>query len=485
MAYEKHSWVTGETITADLLNNIEQGIADAYNTQDIEISASVDDSTGTPNVSVSGSDGSYVFSFTGLKGEKGDKGDKGDTAEVDLSDYYTGEYVLNNFASKNEISAYKKEVAATYLTKDSAKIYDLGNFDSLDAVSLNLGYNEIYNAVDKQIMYFSVNNTDFGIIINNVGEAVDGLPYYAKQYMYYQRLRYSRDVRRGSDGNVSYTAWALDTYNVLPNKYLQFSKLAELTTESSDSDIQSALMSNVTTSSTAAITADELDSCLTLGLTVRDAETATPIIISKPYSGTNLYNFTYVGYSSPKGSTADTLGSVTVKTVTIKIEDGAYSVYKAADSNEFLTTAYEKLPVNAQFYQVFTANTGTSYLSVSDILTPFGVSSADELLTAMKNTSQLVIDYLNSSSMVYHNAIQFIELINSNNTIHMVANTLDGKDDSCCRMEIWMNIDGSNVDAEQTGNVKLVKESLVLKSQLDALEARVYALENPEDQLSN
>lgn len=31
-----------------------------------------------------------------------------------LADYYTSDYVLNNFASKNEISAYKKEVAAQF-----------------------------------------------------------------------------------------------------------------------------------------------------------------------------------------------------------------------------------------------------------------------------------------------------------------------------------------------------------------------------------
>lgn len=31
-----------------------------------------------------------------------------------LADYYTGDYVLNNFASKNEVGAYKKEVAAQF-----------------------------------------------------------------------------------------------------------------------------------------------------------------------------------------------------------------------------------------------------------------------------------------------------------------------------------------------------------------------------------
>ena len=30
MAYEKHTWETGETITAELLNHIEDGVAELY-----------------------------------------------------------------------------------------------------------------------------------------------------------------------------------------------------------------------------------------------------------------------------------------------------------------------------------------------------------------------------------------------------------------------------------------------------------------------
>lgn len=60
MAYSKHNWTNGETITDSLLNNMEKGIEDANNR------------AMTPGPQ--GEQGPQ-----GPQGEKGEKGDKGDT----------------------------------------------------------------------------------------------------------------------------------------------------------------------------------------------------------------------------------------------------------------------------------------------------------------------------------------------------------------------------------------------------------------------
>ena len=86
MAYSQHEWTNGEIITAEKLNNMEQGIADG---EAREISASaaatVDNSTGEPSVDVTakGSVSSIAFSFAfkGIKGEAGEKGGAGERGE--------------------------------------------------------------------------------------------------------------------------------------------------------------------------------------------------------------------------------------------------------------------------------------------------------------------------------------------------------------------------------------------------------------------
>lgn len=112
MAYDPTTWTTGDTITAEKMNKLEQGVANeqvgpqgpkgetgpagatgadgaaaGFGTP----TATVDATSGTPAVTVqaSGPDTAkvFAFSFTGLKGEKGDTGaqgpagEKGDTGE--------------------------------------------------------------------------------------------------------------------------------------------------------------------------------------------------------------------------------------------------------------------------------------------------------------------------------------------------------------------------------------------------------------------
>ena len=112
MAYDPTTWTTGDVITAEKMNKLEQGVANeqvgpqgpkgetgpagatgadgaaaGFGTP----TATVDATSGTPAVTVqaSGPDTAkvFAFSFTGLKGEKGDTGaqgpagEKGDTGE--------------------------------------------------------------------------------------------------------------------------------------------------------------------------------------------------------------------------------------------------------------------------------------------------------------------------------------------------------------------------------------------------------------------
>lgn len=106
MAYDPTTWITGDTITAEKMNHLEQGVANeqvgpqgpkgetgpagatgaagaaaGFGTP----TATVDATSGTPAVTVqaSGPDTAkvFAFSFTGLKGEKGDTGAQGPAGE--------------------------------------------------------------------------------------------------------------------------------------------------------------------------------------------------------------------------------------------------------------------------------------------------------------------------------------------------------------------------------------------------------------------
>lgn len=107
MSYDPTEWKTGDTITAEKMNKLEQGVANEQvgpagpAGKDGEdgapgadgadgaaagfgtCTATVDNNTGVPSVEVqtSGPDTAKVFAFTfkNLKGAKGDKGDTGDT----------------------------------------------------------------------------------------------------------------------------------------------------------------------------------------------------------------------------------------------------------------------------------------------------------------------------------------------------------------------------------------------------------------------
>lgn len=360
---------------------------------------------------------------------------------------------------------------------ESFKVYNLGNFETLDAVNLRLADHNYYNNTNRVIYHFTVANTDMGLVINNMGEMVGGYPYVARQYMYYQEHRYTRTVRRNSvSGLVTYTSWVIEDFVTLSGKGIDFLKLSSLTTEASDSEVQEAL---TYLNGDGVVTVDDLRACFEKGMFLKEYSTSTQLIVGQL---TNYrYSITYIGYPISAYGMLDTTRAPKVQTVFVRIQDGVYSIDRAANTDDVLTTGWDKYPLEVKIPLWGTLSGDTVY-SENTILGWFGCSSVGELKAKAKDTSLMSMLYLNSGDMYYRIPVQFIEFKNGNNQIHIVTVGVDMMDDSPCRYEITINIDGTIVSGNS--NVSLVKEALVkasaieeLKELVSRLQERIAALE--------
>lgn len=346
-----------------------------------------------------------------------------------------------------------------------AKVYDMGDFETLDELSARAADHGFYNGTGRVLLYFTVAGADMGLIINNMGDMEDGYPYTARQYMYYKEHRYTRTVRRSQGGTVSYTAWVVEDNVTLSGKGVDFSKLASLTEDATDAEVREAL---TYPNGEGVVTADDLAACEEKGMFLRECNTNAQLAVGRTLSGSH-YTITYVGYPV-SGTSVDTTRPAMVQSVVIAISGGTYSVVKAATVDDVLTTGWEKYPLEVKI-PLWGSGPGGRVYSGDTILGWFGCGSVSELKSRAKSTGLMSLLYLNSGDMHYRIPVQFIEFKDGDNQIHIVTVGLDMADDSPCRYEVVINMDGTLVT--ETSNVSLVKETLAKVSELEALETEI------------
>lgn len=113
MAYEKYTWVTGETITAELLNNMEQGIEDASEPQAVTWSEIADKpATFAPTIGTTATTakaGDYQPTWAQVSGKPTtfapEIGSTADTAAA-------GNHTHNNYATVTALNALTARVEA-------------------------------------------------------------------------------------------------------------------------------------------------------------------------------------------------------------------------------------------------------------------------------------------------------------------------------------------------------------------------------------
>ena len=334
-------------------------------------------------------------------------------------------------------------------------VYNMGDFDTFEDASERACNGGIYDNANYRILLFTVGK-ETGLIINNVGD------YRTEQYLYYDMHRYTRRFNRYD--NLVYSAgWVIDDYVSLAEKSLNSNKLFNLTTESTSDEIAEALMPQTTSESTTAITKEDLEQCLEKGMTIRDSYTGATVVVGRDNlldaDGASKYTFTFVNFVMNANNNAWL--DPQIRSIIIKItDDGVYSVSREPTGGAILTENYEKLPVAANVSILYNKNSVT--YSEATILGWFGCSTLDELKSKIKNSDMIYMTYINSETFAYRIPIQFIELVNNQNQIHIVTIGLDMTDDSVCRYEIRANLDGTVIDGE-TNNVQVTKSKIELE----------------------
>lgn len=364
------------------------------------------------------------------------------------------EVAVSGLATTTEVQSSLAEVEEKIpdisdLAKQSDNLsYNMGDFESLDAASLKAADHNFYNNMERRILFFTVNNTETGIIINNVGNAVDGFGYRSKQYLYYGEHTYSRYINRSENGSATYTSWVQSDNVTLSGKGVRSDLLYALTTESSIEEVKTAL---TILNGDGLTTVEDLKACVEKGLFLKDGTTGQPFIIG--FNGV-YYTFTLMEDKA-------------IKIIGI---DSSYAVKKAPNNSSFITEDWNKLPVESKI-PVWSSITGVK--SASTILGWFNCETVEELRDKIQNSSLVSMLYLNSGNTFYRIPIEFIELKNSDNQIHLVTVGLDMSDDSPTRYEITANLDSTIIDGTES-NVKVEKEGLLPTSTFDNYKKQMF-----------
>ena len=334
-------------------------------------------------------------------------------------------------------------------------IYNMGNFETLDAASERACNGGVYDNLNYRFLLFTVNNQSSGIIVNNVDY------YKTEQYLYYDMHRYTRRFTRGGD-IATVTPWRLDDYVSFSGKGIRSDLLFALTKESSSDDVKAAL---TYPNGDGVLTKDDLETCLEKGLLLKDYDTGGSSVFVN-YANYGLhYIITCIGYDdivsivTELNANIDNRAMPRIMSIMLDIDDsGNYSVFKAPTKDRILTDKYEKLPVESNIGIVY--NLSDRVYSESTILGWFDCDTLAELKSKIKNSDMFYMTYINLDNKAYRIPIQFIELKNSDNQLYVVTEGLSMTDDMPCRYVITANLDGTIIEGQK--NVQVVKEPIAM-----------------------
>ena len=234
---------------------------------------------------------------------------KWDKVDVGTSKYPCNLNAIDGIVTINDdlTIATTKDVEDVKVDISKLCVYNMGNFDSLDAASERACNGGVYDNLNYRILLFTVNNQSSGIIINNVDH------YKTEQYMYYNMYRYTRRFTRSGD-TAYVTPWRLDDYVALAGKGVRTRLLFALTEESTSDDIKEAL---TYPNGQGVLTKEDLDTCIEKGMTVRDYDNGGTVIVGMNNYGIHYY-FTYIGCDN---YVTNPDGAPQIRTIQIDITD--------------------------------------------------------------------------------------------------------------------------------------------------------------------
>lgn len=346
-------------------------------------------------------------------------------------------------------------------------IFEMGNFDSLDAASERACNGGVYDNPNYRFLKFTVNNKKTGLIINNVDD------YKTEQYLYYDMYRYNRRFNRVED-TAYVTDWEIDCENTIPGKGVNSSKLFSLTSDSTSEDIQAAL---TYPNGDGVLTSKDLDSCINNSLLLKDYDTSSLIVVGKTYAN-SYYTFVYVGFDLVSSPSVGTIKDPNIKSVILNITSaGQYSVFRAATNKEIVTKDWDKLPYESVPSIIYTYS--DKIYSEKSILGWFDCDTVEELKEKAKQTVLFNMNYLNSGDKFVRIPVQYIEFKNNDNQIHLSTIGLTIFGEEPVKYSITANLDGTIITGNS--NVEIIKENLIPEMIDTPYEINLTNLLNAED----